>query len=104
MPNAARALSTEGPVPDGLQRARAALARAEAGLAALEAIAGQLARPLLLSRAYEVWKRLEVAGSSPGGRGPGLFERLRAARARVDSARAWVRAAEADEAESRWPR
>jgi hypothetical protein len=81
---------------DDLRRARATLDRTARDLAALESIAAQLARPLELSRAHAVWKRLEVAGCSTSPRGPGLLERLRAARARVASAEAGLRAAEAE--------
>jgi hypothetical protein len=81
---------------DGLRRARSACERARQEVAVLEEVAARLAGPFLLSRAHALWKQLEVAGGSATGRGPGLFERLRAARARVESAEAGLRAAEAE--------
>jgi hypothetical protein len=81
---------------EGLRRARSALERAQQEVALLEEVAQRLAGPFLLSRAHALWKQLEVAGGSATGRGPGLFERLRAARARHESAEAGLRAAEAE--------
>jgi hypothetical protein len=81
---------------ESLRRARSALERARQEVALLEEVAQRLAGPFLLSRAHALWKQLEVAGGSVTERGPGLFERLRAARARHESAEAGLRAAEAE--------
>jgi hypothetical protein len=81
---------------DGLRRARSALDRALQEVAMLEEVAARLAGPFVLSRAHALWKLLEVAGGSATERGPGLFERLRSARARTESAEAGLRAAEAE--------
>jgi hypothetical protein len=81
---------------EGLRRARAALERAEQEVRMLEEVAQRLAGPFELARAHAVLRQLEVSGGSATGRGPGLFERLRAARARAQSAEAGLRAAEAD--------
>ena len=81
---------------ESLRRARSALDRARQEVALLEEVAQRLAGPFVLERAHALWKQLEVAGGSATERGPGLFERLRAARARFDSAEAGLRAAEAD--------
>jgi hypothetical protein len=81
---------------DGLRRAKASLERAERDLVALEALAARVARPLDLAQAHAVWKRLEVAGYTGAPKGPGLVERLRAARAKVASAEEGLRTAEAE--------
>ena len=81
---------------DGLRRARGALERARQEVALLEEVARALAGPFVLSRANALWKQLEVAGGSATEHGPGLFERLRAARARAESAEAGLRGAEAE--------
>ena len=81
---------------ESLRRARGACERARQEVAVLEEVAARLAGPFVLSRAHALWKQLEVAGGSATGRGPGLFERLRAARARAESAEAGLRAAEAE--------